>query len=74
LEKRTGPFQGLNAPENVLPLHKPGLAEGPARVVNGVKDFLKFQRGEILVFESIQPTMTHLVPLASAIVERRGAC
>lgn len=50
----------------------PGLAEGPARVVNGVKDFLKFQRGEILVCESIQPTMTHLVPLASAIVERRG--
>ncbi len=53
---------------------QPGLAEGPARVVNGVKDFLKFQRGEILVCESIQPTMIHLVPLASAIVERRGAC
>lgn len=50
----------------------PGLAEGPARVVNGVKDFLNFQRGEILVCESIQPTMTQLVPLASAIVERRG--
>lgn len=50
----------------------PGLAEGLARVITGIKDFLKFQRGEILVCESIQPTMTHLVPLASAIVERRG--
>ena len=50
----------------------PGLTEGPARVVNGVKDFVKFQRGEILVCESIQPTMTQLVPLATAIIERRG--
>jgi phosphohistidine swiveling domain-containing protein len=50
----------------------PGLAEGLACVITGAKDFLKFQRGEILVCESIQPTMTHLVPLASAIVERRG--
>ncbi len=50
----------------------PGLAEGPARVVNGIEDFRNVQRGDILVCESIQPTMTHLVPLASAIVERRG--
>lgn len=49
-----------------------GLAEGLACVITGAKDFLKFQRGDILVCESIQPTMTHLVPLASAIVERRG--
>lgn len=50
----------------------PGLAEGLACVITGAKDFVKFKRGEILVCESIQPTMTHLVPLASAIVERRG--
>jgi pyruvate,water dikinase len=50
----------------------PGLAEGTARVINGIEDFGKIQRGDILVCESIQPTMTHLVPLASAIVERRG--
>ncbi len=49
-----------------------GLAEGPARLVNSIEDFRNFQRGEILVCESIQPTMSHLVPLASAIVERRG--
>ena len=50
----------------------PGLAEGTTCVVNGIEDFRKFQRGDILVCESIQPTMTHLVPLAAAIVERRG--
>ncbi|MDH5427198.1 MAG: PEP-utilizing enzyme [Nitrospirota bacterium] len=49
-----------------------GLAEGQARLVNSLEDFRNFQRGDILVCESIQPTMTHLVPLASAIVERRG--
>jgi len=50
----------------------PGLAEGPARVVNSIEDFRQVRRGDILVCESIQPTMTHLVPLAAAIVERRG--
>ena len=28
--------------------------------------------GEVLVCDAIQPMMTHLVPLAAAIVERRG--
>lgn len=49
-----------------------GLAEGPACLINRIEDFRNFQQGDILVCESIQPTMTHLVPLASAIVERRG--
>jgi pyruvate,water dikinase len=49
-----------------------GLAEGPACLVNSIEDFPNFQQGDILVCESIQPTMTHLVPLAAAIVERRG--
>jgi pyruvate,water dikinase len=31
-----------------------------------------FQPGDILVCDAIQPNMTHLVPLASGIVERRG--
>jgi pyruvate,water dikinase len=31
-----------------------------------------FQEGEVLVCDAIQPTMTHLVPLSTAIVERRG--
>ena len=50
----------------------PGLAEGQACVVNGIEEFRHFQQGNILVCESIQPTMTHLVLLASAVVEQRG--
>lgn len=50
----------------------PGLATGQARCVRGREDLRQFQQGEILVCDAIQPTMTHLVPLAGAIVERRG--
>jgi pyruvate,water dikinase len=50
----------------------PGLATGAARCVQGRDDLGRFRRGEVLVCDAIQPTMTHLVPLASAIVERRG--
>ncbi len=50
----------------------PGLATGMARIVRGVDDFGKFKSGDVLVCDSIQPTMSHLVPLARAIAERRG--
>ncbi len=50
----------------------PGLATGVVRCVSGRDDLGKFRRGEILVCDAIQPTMTHLVPLAGGIVERRG--
>ncbi len=50
----------------------PGLATGRARRVRGAEDLGRFQAGEVLVCDAIQPTMTQLVPLASAIVERRG--
>ena len=49
-----------------------GLAVGPARIVRNPSDFAAFCRGDVLVCDAIQPTMTHLVPLAAAIVERRG--
>jgi pyruvate,water dikinase len=49
-----------------------GLATGEVRVVRNTEDFREFRRGQVLVCDAIQPTMTHLVPLASAIVERRG--
>jgi pyruvate,water dikinase len=49
-----------------------GLAVGTVRVVRNTADFAAFRRGEVLVCDAIQPTMTHLVPLAAAIVERRG--
>ena len=50
----------------------PGVATGAVRCIYGHDDLGKFCQGEVLVCDAIQPTMTHLVPLASAIVERRG--
>ena len=50
----------------------PGLATGRARRVQTVDDLGRFHAGEVLVCDAIQPTMTHLVPLAAAVVERRG--
>jgi pyruvate,water dikinase len=50
----------------------PGVATGKVRRIRGAADLGQFSPGEILVCDAIQPTMTHLVPLASAVVERRG--
>ena len=50
----------------------PGVARGTARVITGQGDLLSFKASEILVCDSIDPTMTFLIPLASAVVERRG--
>jgi pyruvate,water dikinase len=49
-----------------------GLVTGRVRVIRSAEDFQAFQKDEILVCDAIQPTMTHLVPIAGAIVERRG--
>nr|MEE4267224.1 PEP/pyruvate-binding domain-containing protein [Candidatus Krumholzibacteria bacterium] len=49
-----------------------GVASGQVRIVQDPADFSSFQRGEVMVCDAIQPTMTHLVTLASAIIERRG--
>ena len=49
-----------------------GLAVGKARVIAAVDDLFQFKSGEILVCDSIDPNMTFVVPLAAAIVERRG--
>ena len=50
----------------------PGLATGKARRVTCADDLKRFCTGEVLVCDAIQPMMTHLVPLAAGIVERRG--
>jgi pyruvate,water dikinase len=50
----------------------PGWATGVVRIVRDAADLGRFRQGEIMVCDAIQPTMTHLVPLAGAIVERRG--
>jgi pyruvate,water dikinase len=49
-----------------------GLARGPARVIREPEELYDFQSGEILVVDSLDPTMTFVVPLAEGIVERRG--
>jgi pyruvate,water dikinase len=50
----------------------PGVATGRVRRVRGAADLGRFHAREVLVCDSIQPTMTHLLPLAAAVVERRG--
>lgn len=50
----------------------PGIATGPAHVINSISDLMNFRKGEVLVCDSIDPNMTFAVPLASAVVERRG--
>jgi phosphohistidine swiveling domain-containing protein len=50
----------------------PGLARGPARVVLETSELFHFAPGDILVCDAVDPTMTFVVPLVAAIVERRG--
>jgi pyruvate,water dikinase len=50
----------------------PGLATGRVRRIRDTPDLGRFRAGEVLVCDAIQPTMTHLVPLACAVIERRG--
>jgi len=50
----------------------PGFARGIARVVRHPADLFGFQQGEVLVCDAIDPKMTFVVPLAAAVVERRG--
>ena len=50
----------------------PGLASGVVRRIEDSQSFARFRAGEILLCDAIQPMMTHLVPLAAAVVERRG--
>jgi pyruvate,water dikinase len=50
----------------------PGNASGKARVIDTPEALFQFKRGEILVCDAIDPGMTFVVPLAAAVVERRG--
>jgi phosphoenolpyruvate synthase/pyruvate phosphate dikinase len=68
VDKQTGvkPRQLIGQPA------APGLISGKVRIIRSPEDLGHFKAGEILVCDAIQPNMTHLVPLASAIIERRG--
>jgi pyruvate,water dikinase len=50
----------------------PGIASGRARVIRQHVDLADFKHGEVLVCDAVDPNMTFVVPLASAVVERRG--
>lgn len=50
----------------------PGISKGTARVIRTDDDLFSFQRGEIMVCDSIDPNMTFVAPLCRGIVERRG--
>jgi len=50
----------------------PGLARGRARVIRQHSDLAEFKAGEVLICDAVDPNMTFVVPLAAAVVERRG--
>ena len=49
-----------------------GLATGRARVISEPQQLFEIKSGEILVCDSIDPNMTFVIPIVTAIVERRG--
>jgi pyruvate,water dikinase len=50
----------------------PGIARGRARVIQQHSDLADFKHGELLVCDAVDPNITFVVPLAAAVVERRG--
>lgn len=49
-----------------------GIAKGSARVIESGVELMNFKKGEILVIDALDPTMTFFAPLAAGIIERRG--
>jgi len=50
----------------------PGIATGKARLIKNPQDLLDFKQGDVLVCSGVDPNMTFVIPLASAVVEERG--
>jgi phosphohistidine swiveling domain-containing protein len=50
----------------------PGISKGKARVIRRHSDLADFKHGEVLVCDAVDPNITFVVPLAAAVVERRG--
>lgn len=49
-----------------------GIAKGRARIINKFDDLFAFKKDEVLVCDAVEPEMTIVAPLASAVIERRG--
>jgi pyruvate,water dikinase len=43
-----------------------------ARVIRQHADLADFRKGDVMVCDAVDPNMTFVVPLAAAVVERRG--
>ena len=71
-EAQPGELTEQAGPELVGQPAVPGVAQGPARVIREAADLAAFRSGDILVCDALDPTMTFVLPLAAAIVERRG--
>jgi pyruvate,water dikinase len=71
-EKWTQPSSSLRGKQLVGQPSSPGVATGKARVIRQEQDLFAVEEGEVLVCDAISPAMTFAVPLAAAIVERRG--
>ena len=72
-EGRAAPADSAETPRQLIGQPaSAGIARGLVRVVRTASDLERFREGEVLVCDAIQPMMTHLVPLAKAVVERRG--
>ena len=50
----------------------PGIASGTARLINNPQDLMDFKQGDILICPGVDPNMTFVIPLATAVVEERG--
>ena len=50
----------------------PGISKGRARVIRNHSDLADFKHGEVLVCDAVDPNITFVVPLAAAVLERRG--
>ncbi len=68
----TGPLAMQRARQLIGQPASQGVATGKARVVRNTTDITNMKAEEVLVIESIDPTMTFFAPLAAAIVEQRG--
>jgi pyruvate,water dikinase len=72
LRPQDAPDRRIRGKQLVGQPSSPGTAVGRARVIHGENDLFSFRKGEVLVVDAISPVMTFVVPLAAAIVERRG--
>jgi pyruvate,water dikinase len=70
-EKTSGGFE-IRARQLIGQPAGPGIATGLARVVTAPSHLADFEHGDILVCDAVDPNMTFVVPLAAAVVERRG--